>query len=105
MTDKEAAEILSKDLGKYILTEHDVAILTAINALEEKPKGEWKIKEHIDSDGSIDGYDVYCSECGKLLLRLISRRLSEEEVKAQTKEDFTNFCCDCGADMRRDNNG
>lgn len=39
MTNKEAIEILSKDLGKYILTGHDVAILTAIDALEERSQG------------------------------------------------------------------
>lgn len=40
MTIKETIEILSKDLGKYVLMEHDEAILTAIDALEERPQGD-----------------------------------------------------------------
>lgn len=64
-------------------------------------KGEWKVREYIESDGSFRGYDVYCSECGKVLYRLTNRSLSAEEAKKYMEEDHTDFCSKCGADMRK----
>ena len=67
-----------------------------------RPQGEWEVKQCLDSEGNIAGYDVCCSECGKVLFHLMNRFSSVEEAKKYIKEeDFTNFCPDCGASMRK----
>ena len=84
MTNKEASEILSKDLGKYVLTEHDVAILTAIDALEERPKGEW-----IELPKAFDSKELPC-KCS----------ICEHILSFINFYPKSNFCPNCGADMR-----
>ena len=79
MTNNDAVEILSKDLGKYVLTEHDEAILMAIKALEvcpnckSRPQGKWAF----DEKGNF-----YCDQCGKY---------------PHDQYATTNFCPNCGA--------
>lgn len=68
--------------------------------LDKRLKGEWKVRPHTDADGDCDGYDVYCSECGKVLFRLLNRCFSIDEAKKHVEEDLTNFCAECGTDMR-----
>ena len=71
-------------------------------ANNNRPQGEWEVKQCLDSEGDIAGYDVCCSECGKVLFHLMNRFSSVEEAKEHIKEeDFTNFCSDCGASMRK----
>ena len=61
-------------------------------------KGEWLVKEN----EILEGFDLYCSRCGKVHAQLMSRSLSAEEAKEHLKENCTKFCSECGADMRGD---
>lgn len=89
MTREEAIEILSfyqKGLNNWGLGRIAKAFDMAIEALKDRHKGEWIA--HTTSVGDKE-YIEYgrCSECGEMALVRM------------------NFCPNCGADMRGDNNG
>ena len=66
------------DTYNYKLLKH---IVDSLPTVQERPKGEWEEKN--------DRYGYFCSVCGELL------PCSEEY-------DFrTDFCPNCGADMRK----
>ena len=74
------------------------------HAFVARPQGEWKIREAKDNDGDLIGHELYCSNCGKVKVRFISRCYTAEEAKEQLKDQFANFCEDCGADMQKGDN-
>ena len=81
MTREEAIDILRS----YLMFDKsnmqiDIALNMAIEALSERPKGEWE--EYTDCEGKTR--TITCSECGW-----------EEHSWLDT-----NFCPNCGADMR-----
>ena len=85
MTNKEDIEQLLtiKKLG--CLTDKDrQALNRAIKALEERPKGEW-----------IEGGNgnIKCNKCGSEF---------RYSYLIGNNPDFPKFCCECGADMRGD---
>ena len=90
MTREEAMYLLN-NLRSVAEGKEDEAIDMAIEALQNKPQGEWKpVTEMFDA---LDGIKTYitgmrCSKCSHMF-------------------DFRdyNFCPNCGADMRGDNNG
>lgn len=63
----------------------ELAIEPYINAttVEERPKGEWIVK----------GQDIYCSVCNQ-----------ESAFNEFGASKFSNFCPNCGADMREADN-
>lgn len=77
MTNKEAIEILTHT---YMLSkERQQALDLAIKALEKRPKGKWI--EHYDSQ---EGFTwLTCSRCME-----------------KAYEEGYNYCPNCGADMR-----
>ena len=83
MTNKEAAYILSDKCDDYTVEELHTAFDLAIKALEERPQGEWISL----ANGSGINCGRKCSLCGK------------------TVEFSENFCPQCGADMRGNDNG
>ena len=93
MKNKEAIEILSKDLGKYILTEHDEAILTAINALEERPQGDLisrsALKETIELEEGIF-WDSYSPN--ELVVR---KKYIDDAPTVIPDNDIFEWCTDC----------
>lgn len=107
MTNEKAIELL-KNGTMFMPTlensEYPEAFDLAIKALQrERPQGKWEVKQCLDSDGDIAGYDVCCSECGKVLFHMMNRFPSVEEAKEHiNEENFTKFCPNCGADMRGD---
>lgn len=72
------------------------------HAFVARPQGEWKIREAKDNDGDLIGHELYCSNCGKVKVRFINRCYTAEEAEEQLKDQFANFCEDCGAYMRGD---
>lgn len=76
MTNKEASKVLQGCFGHT--KEVNEALNLAIKALEERQKGKWITKPHVHGV-------TYCSECD-----------------FELKIDDTNFCPNCGADMRGD---
>lgn len=86
MTNKEALEILKTewDINAEIFdTNFHEALELAIKVLEERPQGEWK---HNNFD------EHYCNKCGHYALW-------SEEADGYY-EVQSNFCPNCGADMR-----
>lgn len=99
MTNQEAIEILEerKIEPVYKAKRHieyveklNTALDMAIEALKDRPKGEWvkrKVKEHQFIQ---NGYVLYyCSECG------VEKKIGWA--------NGVNFCPNCGADMRGEN--
>ena len=84
MTNKEAIEILSNRLNTYYCTDEDLQALDlAIKALEERPQGEWI---------------VFYTPKKKKVFKC-------DKCMAVSIQGQTNFCPNCGADMKGDNNG
>lgn len=94
MTKEEAIKHLhtyssTNGSGQTTQEQHGEAKRMAIKALEqptiepERKKGEWSIK-----NGELAIWDV-CSECGRMVFH---------------KAPFYNFCPNCGADMRGEEN-
>ena len=96
MTNKEAIILLREIKEKFTgnctidtlvpISRCDIqAIDLAIKALEEKPQGKWELH----------GKRYYCSECGEEAINLES----EPDVYSSSY-CLTNYCPNCGADMR-----
>ena len=96
MTNKKAIRVL-ENIEHYLKThtnesceEEHTAIDLAIKALEERPQGKW-IKQYrksyrlITDEGTLIGEFTKCPKC------------------LYDKARGSNFCPDCGADMRGEN--
>lgn len=93
MTNKEAIKFLKIEVNRW---EYDCkslqpmkeAITLAIKALENEPKkGEWIVDDE-------DEIYMWCNQCEQ------GKRYSQSLYIKKT-----NFCPNCGADMRGDENG
>lgn len=93
MTNKEAIAIIQsrKNCAECVrnvavceesCTECDTAFDMAINALEERPKGEW-IKWNFKTFGAMGDWEYKCSNCEKVY------------------GGEYNFCPNCGAQMQK----
>ena len=96
MTRQEAIQELQnckgliKQDGQDYLDERDFPLLDmAIEALSERNKGEW-IKATGMMPPEFHGHHC-CSECGNF---------ANMEPPFGNREDLSNFCPNCGADMR-----
>ena len=100
MKKEEAITILSEIRSKYNCFSHVEggryhALSMGIEALTERKHGKWKIGSHgVVSDATVKWYDqfimggfIYCSNC------------------KERSNKRSNFCPNCGADMRGDNDG
>lgn len=102
MTKEEAIKIINcYDIGFYDLSGEKIsadklaeAFNMAIEALKERPTGKWAYEK-------INSYSerIYCSECGSQAPFVYVAddhygRLAHGEIRK------TNFCPNCGADMR-----
>jgi len=77
MTNKEAISNLNHIYG-FVSPDIQRSLDLAIKALEERQQGEW-----IDQDfDDLKISDYRCNQCGHY------------------QDDITNFCPECGADMR-----
>ena len=88
MTNQEAIEILEETgFVAHSMTDVDTALDMAIEALKDRPKGEW-----IHSPNGIDRDFIWwvCSECGHKIF-------SETE---KDRREFHAYCGRCGAYMR-----
>ena len=89
MTYKEAIEILKAHGSIYdcCKEDHEVneAIHLAIKALEARPQGEWIYKDFDEETGIKNSY--FCSKCD-----------------CPQSQVYINFCGNCGADMRGNEN-
>ena len=92
MTDKnkEAIEKLGYIKNQYHtllnFDDYDEVFDNAIKALEERPTGHWFLLDECSNEG------VYCSNCHKKVYRV---EYANQRVKS-------NYCPNCGADMRGD---
>lgn len=84
MTNEKAVKEIQHWLDGCPYADTKEAFKLAINALKERPQGEWIEGEN----GSIK-----CDQCGAEII--YSYFIGNEP-------DFPKFCCDCGADMRGD---
>lgn len=85
ITREEAIAMLKSKMDGSVDTSYEWAetVRMAIEALQDKPTGEWiKYESPIDYDDGKDAWD--CSLCGAM----VGKRM--------------NFCPNCGADMRGD---
>ena len=87
MTNEEAIKEINRWLDGCPWADTKEAFELAINALKERPKGEWKTVEGIDGD---EYYE--CSNCGEPWVL----------TAGTPKDNNMNFCPNCGADMRGD---
>lgn len=92
------AEIIISEARNYLLSGNpiwdtktiDEAFSMAIEALKDRPKGEWEqvpYKRLGHEEVVIDGTSWRCSNCGD------ARKRNEPDM---------DFCPNCGADMRGD---
>lgn len=96
MTNEEAVYILNHLIQKIeaspnktnILTKEKQALEIAIEALKERPQGEW-----IDKDYGIGKCWATCSECGE------SANGEAKDTGFGYDYSFPNFCPNCGACM------
>ena len=87
MTNKEAIELLKKATmfePKLENRDYPEAFDLAIKALEERPQGEWIVDEDDDILKPLK-----CSNCGEVA-----------ECLDGGSQFLSNFCPNCGADMR-----
>lgn len=62
MTNEEAIEILSSDRNDISVGAWKIAVMMAIESIENQPKYEWALELAVrDSDKS--GTDVWCHDC------------------------------------------
>ena len=97
MTKEEAIDLLDNLIGMVTDnqdSDYDEALKMAIDALKERPKGKWvyeKINCYTDR--------TYCSECGS---HAPFEYVTDDHygIHAHGEIRKTNFCPNCGADMR-----
>ena len=62
MTNEEAIEILSGDINNISVGAWKIAVMMAIESIENQPKYEWALEMAVhDSDKS--GTDIWCHDC------------------------------------------
>jgi len=62
MTNEEAIEILSGDIKTISVGAWKIAVMMAIESIENQPKYEWALEMAVhDSDKS--GTDIWCHDC------------------------------------------
>lgn len=74
--------------------------ILALPSVTPKPKkGKWELVQHEWNT------DVVCPNCKKIIIEQYAHGVKVREVReyiATHKEDLPNFCPNCGADMRGD---
>ena len=90
MTNKETIEkLLAMKKCGGLTNEYRQALNLAIQALEERPQGEWILQTHERFNSGNELYKYYCNKCG------------HKEEHAYSNSKLPNFCPNCGADMRK----
>lgn len=92
MTREKAIQVISNiihdDISVYGHKDkpRNIALAMAIEALRERPHGEWIYNQY---DGNANIGNWHCSECRHIV------------YGGYSQKPYYNFCPNCGADMRK----
>lgn len=112
MNDSKAVEILNKiealpcgycyqggkefeeavALAVHVLNIHESLEKKIEYLTKARPKGEWVLQAYEHFQGGNELYKYDCNICG------------HREEHAYSDSELSNFCPNCGADMRKENN-